>query len=120
MKLRHRVADRSDLALTVMLEIAGICKFLEINLQVLNDFTLVDSELGGISKPTNDRCNYESNRCRYVIDLADDLDILDGNLEVLIDLSKCCGDQIGIIGVLATSGQELCPGCVGISSGLNM
>lgn len=120
MKLRHRAADRSDLALTVMLEIAGICKFLEINLQVLNDFTLVDSELGGISKPTNDQCNYESNRCRYVIDLADDLDILDGNLEFLIDLSKCCGDQIGIIGVLATSGKEICPGCVGISSGLNM
>ena len=86
MELRHWVADSCDLALTTVLEIAGVGKFLDVNFKVFRNFTLVDAEHGRVSKPTNHRRNYKANRCRDVIDLPDDLYILNSNPEFLIYL----------------------------------
>ena len=87
MELRHRVANSCDLALATMLEIVGVGKFLDINLEVLRNFTLVDGDRGRVSKPTNHRRNYKANRCRHVIDLPDDLYILNSNTEFFVYLT---------------------------------
>ena len=81
------VANSCDLALATMLEIVGVGKFLDINLEVLRNFTLVDGDHGRVSKPTNHRRNYKANRCRHVIDLPDDLYILNSNTEFFVYLT---------------------------------